>query len=176
MKNLLFLSVVLAAAVHLSAQNEMIADSIPLPPASNIKMSGDFMLDMNLLMPSKLPSFGMKTDLLGPDAAKDYIRFLLPSRMTFSKFHISASPYPYGYGTEGFFLSPAFLQAATFKLNDRMQLSTYGQYTWDGRQIPNPGALPWEKNNFTGGIELKSNNGFGIRIEVRKGRDPAYPH
>lgn len=38
--------------------------------------------------------------------------------------------------------------------------------------MPNPSALPWQKNNFKGAFELKSQDGsFGIRIEVQKGRE-----
>jgi hypothetical protein len=36
--------------------------------------------------------------------------------------------------------------------------------------------LPWEKNNFMGGMELKLNKHFGIRVEVQQGRDPTFPH
>jgi hypothetical protein len=165
MRELLFLFAMLAG-IHLSAQNEVAADTIPSPDANNIKMSGAYMLDMNLFMPPKLPSFSMNTDLLGPDATKDYVRlFLLPSQMTLSKSYISAP-----------FHSSSFLQAATFKLNGNMRLSTYGQYMYDGKRIPNPGVLPWEKSNFMGGMELKFNNRFGIRIEVQQGGASMYPH
>lgn len=137
MRKLLFIFAMLTGAAHSTAQNEVTADSIPLPYANNIRMSGEFMLDMNLLIPPKLPSFSVNTDL---------------------------------------FYSPAFLlQAATFKPNN-MRLSTYGQYTWDGKRIPRPSVLPWEKNNFMGGMELKVNKNFGIRIEVQQGRNPVYPH
>jgi hypothetical protein len=167
----------LIGLLPLSAQNEAIADSLPSFPANNIKMSGGFMLDMNLLMPPRLPSLKMNTDLLGPDATKDYSRlFQLPSQLMLSKSFISPPSYVYGYGMGGFFYSPAFVQTATFKLNDTMWLSTYGQYTLDGKRISNPSALPWEKNNFMGGMELKLNKHFGVRVEVQQGRDPTFPH
>lgn len=36
-------------------------------------------------------------------------------------------------------------------------------------------CLPWEKNNFNGAFEMKSENGnFGIRIEVQRGRTTPY--
>jgi hypothetical protein len=165
MRTLLFLFALLTGTIHLSAQQEVAADSIPSLHTNTIKMSGGFMLDMNLLIPPKLPSFSMNTDLLGPDATKDYIRlFQLPSQMTLSQSYINA------------FYSPTLLQTATFKLNGSMRLGTYGQYTWEGKRIPNPGALPWEKKRFMGGMELKFNNNFGIRIEVQQGRNPAYPY
>lgn len=164
MRKLVFIFVLLTGTAYLSAQNEVTADTVPSPHANNIRMSEGFMLDMNLLIPSKLPSFRMNTDLLGPDATKDYIRLLqLPSQMTLSQSYISA------------FYSPALLQTATFRLNGGMRLSTYGQHTWDGRRIPNSGVLPWEKNNFMGGMELKFNNSFGIRIGVQQRRNPMYP-
>lgn len=32
-------------------------------------------------------------------------------------------------------------------------------------------ALPWQKNNFNAGFEMKSSNGsFGIKVEVHGGR------
>ena len=35
--------------------------------------------------------------------------------------------------------------------------------------------VPWEKNNFNGAFEMKSENGnFGIRIEVQRGRTTPY--
>ena len=46
-----------------------------------------------------------------------------------------------------------------------MRIHTYGEYDKDGWKVPNPSALPWEKNNFKGAFELKSANGsFGIRF------------
>lgn len=175
MRQLFFILALLTATTHLSAQNEVTADSTRVFPVNTIRMAGDFMLDMNLLLPPKLPSFKMNTDLLGPDATKDYVQlFQLPSQMILSKSNMSTPLYSYGY--RGFFSFPAFLQTATFKLNDTMRLSTYGQYTLDGKRIPNPGALPWEKNNFMGGMELKFNNNFGIRIEVQQGRNPMQPY
>ena len=51
-------------------------------------------------------------------------------------------------------------------------LFAYGEYDKDGWRVPNPSALPWQKNNFKGAFELKSQDGsFGIRIEVQKGRE-----
>ena len=59
----------------------------------------------------------------------------------------------------------------SFKLKNGMRLNTYGEYNADGKKVPNPAAMPWEKNNFKGAFEMKSSDGnFGIRIEVQQGR------
>jgi len=178
MRKILFIFALLMGAMHLSAQNEVRGDSIQSPSTGQIKMVGDFMLDMNLMMmPPRLPSLHMNTDMLGPDVTKDYMQlFQLPSQMVLSRTYISNPFYSYGYGYGGFFSTPTTLQTATFKVNDKMRLTTYGQYTLDGKRVPNPAALPWEKNNFMGGMELKFNNNFGIRIEVQQGRNPMYPY
>ena len=56
-----------------------------------------------------------------------------------------------------------------FKLKNGWKITTYGEYDADGNKVRNPSALPWEKNNFNGAFEMKSENGnFGIRIEVQK--------
>lgn len=66
-------------------------------------------------------------------------------------------------------------QGATYKLNNGMRLTTYGEYDADGYKVHNPAALPWEKNNFNAAFELKSANGkFGVRFEVKSGRN--YPY
>lgn len=172
MKKLLFIFILLISTTCLSAQNEVTSDSIQSAPTYSIKMFGDFLLDMNLLLPPKLPSFS--ENLLAPDATKDFNQlFLLSPRMTLSKGFVYNSYHPYGLGV---FSSSNFLQSAIFQPNGNMRLSTYGQYTLDGKRIPNPSALPWEKNNFMGGMELKFNKNFGIRIEVQQGRNPMYPY
>lgn len=168
MKKLLFILVLLTGFAGLSAQNEVTPNGIHTPPAYNVKAFGDFLLDMNLLIPPKVPSFS--TNLLGPDATKDYsLLFQLPQQMLLSKTYVYNSYHPFGTTSH-------YLQSATFQLNDNVRLTTYGQYTPDGKRIPNPSALPWEKNNFMGGMELKFNKNFGIQIEVRQGRNPMYPH
>ena len=46
----------------------------------------------------------------------------------------------------------------------------YAKFVWN--KVRNPSALPWERNNFNGAFEMKSENGnFGIRIEVQRGRN-----
>ena len=75
----------------------------------------------------------------------------------------------YGFGTISM---PPTLQSATFKLKNGLHITTYGEYDADGNKVRNPSALPWERNNFNGAFEMKSENGnFGIRIEVQRGRN-----
>jgi hypothetical protein len=60
------------------------------------------------------------------------------------------------------------MQTATFKLNNGMRLTTFGDYNIDGYRM-NRSPYPWERNNFRGGFELKSGNfGFGIQVEVHR--------
>ena len=61
---------------------------------------------------------------------------------------------------------------SSFRLNNGWQLNTYGEYDADGNRVYNPSALPWQRNNFKGAFELKSQDGsFGFRIEVQHGRE-----
>lgn len=87
--------------------------------------------------------------------------------------HVFTPMYPgmgiYGFGTMSM---PPTLQSATFKLKNGLHITTYGEYDADGNKVRNPSALPWERNNFNGAFEMKSENGnFGIRIEVQRGRN-----
>lgn len=78
----------------------------------------------------------------------------------------------YGAGTLSM---PPTLQSATFQLKNGLRITTYGEYDADGYKVRNPAALPWEKNNFNGAFEMKSENGnFGIRIGVQRGRSGLY--
>jgi hypothetical protein len=121
--------------------------------ANNYKQYGDFILDMNqfVMAPPKLPRFNF--DL--PNAAIDYNeRLRLDDRVTF--------PASFDY-----------MRVNSFRLNGNLQLNLYGEYDANGRKIIRPSALPWEKNDFKGGFELKSNNGhFGIRFEVQRKANP----
>ncbi len=67
------------------------------------------------------------------------------------------------------------LHSATFRINERLNISTYGDYDAQGFKRPNPAALPWEKNDFRGGFEIKTSSGFRFGIEVnRKGSPYGY--
>ncbi|MCE2615470.1 MAG: hypothetical protein ACTTKN_06960 [Phocaeicola sp.] len=81
------------------------------------------------------------------------------------------------YGSSGLnqYHSPTSLQSATFRLSNGLKLTTYGQYNADGYKVFDPGVLPWQRNNFKGAFEMKSDNGkFGIRIEVNQGRETPF--
>lgn len=161
MKKLVFILILLTSGMHLTAQNEVDPDNTSTS-TPHYKQFGDFILDMSFLAaPPKLPSFS--ENLLGPDMTKDYNQlFQLPGKWSVSKSFVTPT-YMYGINTHS-----SQLQSATFRLNDNMRITTYGQYNLNGRRLPNPSALPWEKNNFMGGMELKVNKNFGIRVEVQR--------
>lgn len=168
-------------ALYISAQNEVISDSIRTNALPEVKNYDGFLLDMSLMKPSaqKLPNFKLKI----PDATKDY-SFLFRSNpnVTYtqglSNIFSPDQPTVYGvnpFGLTGFFSTPQNLQMGSFKLKNGMRLNTYGEYNADGYKVYNPSALPWERNNFKGAFELKSANGsFGIRVEVQKGNNSPY--
>lgn len=179
MKRFLFFFAGLAiCTASVQAQSEVTADTIAVTPAtpedvpllpSTVKNYGGFLLDlgaMNLNMPERPNLSHFK--LVIPDASKDYSFLFRPtpnvtySQTTWPMF----SPY---YGIWG---TPTTLQSSSFQLKNGWMLNTYGQYDADGRRVPDPSALPWQRNNFKGAFELKSHNGsFGIRIEVQHGRE-----
>lgn len=180
MKRLILFVCVMLGALSVSAQSEVPADTIRGLP-STVKQYGDFLIDMGLFAasPVRLP----RPSLNLYDASKDYNRIfrLNPDATMTQGFSNAFAPvyssgYAWGFG--GFSSTPQYLQMGSFKLKNGMRLNTYGEYDADGRKVPNPNAMPWEKNNFKGGFELKSGNGaFGIRIEVQQGRGaPYYPY
>lgn len=180
MKRLILFVCVMLGALSVSAQSEVPADTIRGVP-STVKQYGDFLIDMGLFAasPVRLP----RPSLNLYDASKDYNRIfrLNPDATMTQGFSNAFAPvyssgYAWGFG--GFSSTPQYLQMGSFKLKNGMRLNTYGEYDADGRKVPNPSAMPWEKNNFKGGFELKSGNGaFGIRIEVQQGRGaPYYPY
>lgn len=180
MKRLILFVCVMLGVLSVSAQSEVPADTIRGLP-STVKQYGDFLIDMGLFAasPARLP----RPSLNLYDASKDYNRiFRLNPDATMTQVFSNAfapvysSGYAWGFG--GFSSTPQYLQMGSFKLKNGMRLNTYGEYDADGRKVPNPSAMPWEKNNFKGGFELKSGNGaFGIRIEVQQGRGaPYYPY
>ena len=144
---------------------------------------GGFMLDMGAMLETsgtgfsflpptlnfdlELPQEGMLK--LNPDA------FTLPSTATYSSGY-TLSPYSiYSYLYPHAGGAGLSLQGATYRLGNGMKFSTYGEYDADGNKVNNPHKLPWEKNNFNAAFELKSANGkFGIRLEVKQGRNYLY--
>lgn len=166
---------------RISAQNEIPADSVRSMDMSETKEFDGFLLDMNLMKMAvpQLPKIKLEI----PDASKDYsFLFRLDPNITYSQgyshlFSLGSSTlYSMNpFGLTGFGLSPQNLQMGSFRLKNGMRINTYGEYNKDGWKVPNPSALPWERNNFKGAFELKSANGsFGIRIEVQQGRTAPY--
>ena len=134
---------------RVNAQNEVPADSVRSMNMPATKNFDGFLLDMNLMK------------MATPQMPK----------MTLDITIYSMNP----FGLTGFGSSPQNLQMGSFRLKNGMRINTYGEYDKDGWKVPNPSALPWERNNFKGAFELKSANGsFGIRIEVQQGRNGPY--
>lgn len=201
MKRIFFCIIALLAGIATAgAQNEVPADTLRsksvsegIPPEgvplsdgilpSDVKNYDGFLLDMGLMKmaaPPRLPKFTLEI----PDASKDYNRlFQLNPNVTYSQglsniFSLSNSRFYSSnpFGLTGFWGSTDNLQMGSFTLKNGMRINTYGEYDKDGWKVPNPSALPWEKNNFKGAFEMKSANGaFGIRIEVQQGRNHAFP-
>lgn len=201
MKRIFFCIITLLVGIATAgAQNEVPADTLRskavsegVPPEgvplsdgilpSDVKNYDGFLLDMSLMKmaaPPRLPKFTLEI----PDASKDYNRlFQLNPNVTYSQglsniFSLSNSRFYSSnpFGLTGFWGSTDNLQMGSFTLKNGMRINTYGEYDKDGWKVPNPSALPWEKNNFKGAFEMKSANGaFGIRIEVQQERNHAFP-
>lgn len=165
----------LASLSSVCAQSETPADTTARLPL-NVKNYDGFLLDMGLMnvSPPTLPKFTLEI----PDASKDYGRiFRLNPDATYSQglsnlFSLGNSHYfsSYPFGLTGFGASADNLQMGSFTLKNGMRIHTYGEYNKDGWKVPNPSALPWERNRFKGAFELKSANGaFGVRIEIQQG-------
>lgn len=172
MKQVIVILFCLLSAFSASAQSELPADTVRGLP-STVKRYGDFLIDMGLFAATKPQA--PKPDFTLKDAGKDFNSlFRLNPDVTMTQgFSTALSP---GFGW-GFGSSSQYLQMGSFKLKNGMRLNTYGEYDATGRKVRNPSAMPWEKNNFKGGFELKSGNGsFSIGIEVQQGRNPAYPY
>ena len=185
MKRIFFCIIILLAGMSsVSAQSEMPADTVRTAVRGEASPEGmspsekELLPGVNLSTPT-LPKFTLEI----PDASKDYSRiFQLNPNVTYSQglsniFSLSNSRYfsSNPFGLTGFWGSTDNLQMGSFTLKNGMRIHTYGEYDKDGWKVPNPSALPWEKNNFKGAFELKSANGaFGIRIEVQQGRHVPY--
>ena len=179
MKKLILLLSLILFASYIAAQSELPSDSLRRVPKANIKEFGGFLLDMGLMnvAPPSLP----KVNLDMPNATKDYNQiFRLNTDATYTQGYtnaFSSSPFSsFGYGNQwGMTSTPQYMQMGSFKLKSGWRMNTYGDYNEKGWRVPNRSAMPWEKNNFRGAFELKSENGaFGIRIEVQQGRNTPY--
>ncbi len=135
---------------------------------------GGFLLDMNsMLQPTQpltldIPSLTspMQTSLYG---YRDLDKMLqLKSKATYgiSTMPLGISTTPLGMGINN-------LHTASFRLNNGMTLTTFGNYDSNGQRHISPSALPWQRNNFQGGFKLKSANGkFSVQVHVSRGYVP----
>lgn len=174
----------LAAGAAARAQMSEGQDSLPaptLPPSEVMQLEGGYLLDMKLLQLEAATEQLGRYHLQVPDASRDWSRlFRLHPDVIYSSglsdvFYRHHSPYSY-YGTGSLWgFGTDRLQMGTFRLKNGMRLHTYGQYDKDGWRVPDPSALPWQRDNFKGAFELKSQDGsFGIRIEVQRGRQSPF--
>ena len=161
-KLILSISMFLIAATTF-AQSEVATDSIPPISLDGYKNFNGFVLDMGSMIMAPPP-------LIAPQ-----LYYQPYNNNTIANYNEIFRPnmYPgmgiYGSGTLSM---PPTLQSATFQLKNGLRITTYGEYDADGNKVRNPSALPWERNNFNGAFEMKSENGnFGIRIEVQRGRN-----
>lgn len=173
MRKLIIIVVALLSVTAVSAQEELPSDKTR-PLSSEYKQVGGFIIDMGLFRMPEMPRFKPEEMLI--DVTKDYsIIFQMDPSWTVSKATISDSYYSayspglLGGGTQD-------MLVGTFRLNDKMQISLFGQYRMDGTKIHNTSAYPWEKNMFRGGFELKFNKSFGIRMEVNRGNNYMFPY
>lgn len=139
-----------------------------------VKSVNGFLLDMKLMNLS-MPKLA-KMDFKMPSPQKDFNRlFQLDNAAIYTQgYSYAYSSFLYGNGIWGA-SSPEYLQMGSFQLKNGMRINTYGDYDKEGWRMPNRSALPWERNNFRGAFELKSEDGsFGLRIEVREKRSGLY--
>ena len=188
MKRIVLLTLFLAGAILLHAQSEVKADTLDVPPAaadagssllpSTVKSYGGFLLDLGAMNLPERPSLS-NFKLTVPDASKDYSFLFRPQTDVIYTQGLSDRFSPAGsmfytlspFGLYGFGSATDNLQMGSFRLKNGWRLNTYGEYDKDGNKVYNPSALPWEKNNFKGAFEMKSQDGsFGIRVEVQRGR------
>ena len=184
MKPIVIFLFLIGLALSAKAQSEIGTDSIaPVPPAEGgsilsegVRSYNGFLLDMDGLMKTAAPTLPRFT-LEIPDASKDYNFLMRPQTDAIYTQGLSNMFSGYGmsyYGPWSLY-SPGGtmdnLQMGSFRLKNGWRLNTYGEYNREGYKVYNPSALPWERNNFKGAFEFKSQDGsFGIRVEVQRGR------
>lgn len=186
MKKLILSVSVFLVTVAAVAQSEVVPDSIPpiSLDGSRYKDFGGFILDMGPISVAPPPMIAPQLTYRpynGNNTIKNYNEIFRPgANVTYDRGTYAGSAPMYsrtGFGGYGFGFNsmPPTLQSASFKLKNGLRITTYGEYDADGNKVRNPAALPWERNNFNGAFEMKSENGnFGIRIEVQRGRDMPY--
>lgn len=165
------------AAFSLSAQSEVHAGK-EVPGQDTLKASRHIdpsRLDLSFIRMPDLRMPRMQLDL--PNPTPDYNQLLqMNNNVTYSRVvtdilssYSSGIGYGYGYGF-GLFSNSQYMQKASFKLNNGLQINLYGDYNADGWKVNHPSAFPWEKNNYRGAFEVKSANGaFGFRVGVQRG-------
>lgn len=184
MKPIVIFLFLIGLALSAKAQSEIGTDSIaPVPPAEGVDVLPEgvrsyngFLLDMDGLMKTAAPTLPRFT-LEIPDASKDYSFLMRPQTDAIYTQGLSNMFSGYGmsyYGPWSLYSPNGTmdnLQMGSFRLKNGWRLNTYGEYNRKGYKVYNPSALPWERNNFKGAFEFKSQDGsFGIRVEVQRGR------
>ena len=163
-KLVLSISMFLIAATTF-AQSEVVTDSIPPISLDGYKNFNGFMLDMGsmIMAPPPLIAPQLYYQPYNNNTIANYNEIFRPNMNIIydrgSYNHVFTPMYPgmgiYGFGTMSM---PPTLQSATFKLKNGLYITTYGEYDADGNKVRNPSALPWERNNFNGAFEMKSEN------------------
>ncbi len=161
-----------------SAQSEMPADTITrMNTSGNQVQFGEFLIDMELLKPPQLPEITHEFVFGQTPVAKDFNSpFQLNPKLIITQGSLSYNhtysvfrPFSLHSGNEQ-------LQMSTYTFNNNTKLTLYGQYNADGYRVPDRSTFPWDKNKFVGGMEMKFNNGFGIRLDVRREANPYFPY
>ena len=131
------------------------AESLVLPPPTFSALSWNAFSD-----PSALPLLMPNPDALRIDTRLTSFGGMLDGVLNPN---LASQVFP---GTKGTRLD---LRGVTYRLNNGLRISTYGEYDADGNRRYNPAALPWEKDDFNAALELKTDDGkFGLRIGVEK--------
>ena len=140
-----------------------ILDMATMLNTESLTLPMPFLPNMSQLTPLLPDSEGLK---INPDAWKFNSKAIYTTTPSLNISNSGSLFYP---GSQSV---PFQWQSATFKLNNGMRFTTYGEYDADGRRVRNPQAMPWQKQNFNAGFMLESEDGkFGIGIEVHRGRN-----
>ncbi|WP_106829707.1 occludin [Parabacteroides pacaensis] len=172
---LLFFIWILATAVSAQTENgtENKEDSLSIEKLKGLDKAS---VDLSFI---RMPDFRTRyIPQFLPAPMLDYKKaFQINTKSSFTQISTPIfSPIFFGLGYNwGILSTPQSLQMGSFKLNNSLRINLYGDYNADGWKVNNPSALPWEKNNFRGAFEIKSDNGaFGFRIGVQRGT--SYPY
>lgn len=172
MKIYFVLPLVLVLSLQMMAQVTDKDTEIIFSDQPSTMQFGDFLIDLNLLSPKSIPHFSEM--MLPLDATQSYYKqFELPLQWTLNNEPV-VMRHTNSLTNMGIFSHTTELQSATFRLGKNSQITTYGQYTLDGRRIPDRSTPPWERKDFMGGMEVKFNKNFGIRVEVQQRRGSMY--